>query len=64
MAFSGLLFLYLSSRSFETDDGKAIYNFISRSVFWNYPLAKVEHQDLWQILYRFLLQLKAAERKN
>ena len=64
MAFSGLLFLYLSSRSFETDDGKAIYNFISRSVFWNYPLAKVEHQDLWQILYRFLLQLKAAEKKN
>ena len=64
MAFSGLLFLHLSSRSFATDDGKAIYDFISRSVFWNYPLAKVQYQDLWQILYRFLLQLKAAERKN
>ena len=62
MAFSGLLFLHLSSRTLSTDDGKAIYDLISRSVFWNYPLAKVQYQDLWQILYRFLLQLKAAER--
>ena len=25
---------------------------------------KVQYRDLWQILYRFLLQLKVAESKN